>query len=432
MKAARSKPDSERTVLLRADTVLPISRPLIRNGALLVSGTRIRKIGRWSDFASVRPHQVVDLGRVVLMPGLVNAHCHLDYTLMAGQFPPPKVFTDWLKLITEGKSGWDKTDYRRSWLAGAAMLTRTGTTTVADIEALPQLLPKCWKAAPLRVFSLLEMIGITNRRSPKAILEEALRKIDSLPSGRCRAGLSPHAPYSTTPELLRLAAKAAQRRRLPICVHVGESRLEYDMFAHRKGAMFQWIERSGRSMDDCGKGSPVRHLGTCGLLRSNLLAAHANYLGRGDAALLAAHGVHVVHCPRSHSYFRHDPFPLARLMRADVNVCLGTDSLASVYRRRGQKMELDLFAEMRALAEAHPGVQARQILRMATVNGACALGLPGQLGEFTEGAFADLIALDVAKAADQNIYESVLQHQGPVWASMIAGRWAIPPRQGRP
>lgn len=428
MKPARSKPNPERTVLLRADTVLPISRPLIRNGALLVSGHRILQVGRWSEFASARPDEVLDLGHVILMPGLVNAHCHLDYTLMAGQLPPPKVFTDWLKLITEGKSGWDETDYRRSWLAGAAMLTRTGTTTVADIEALPQLLPRCWKATPLRVFSLLEMIGITHRRSPGAILEEALRKVDSLPAGRCRAGLSPHAPYSTTPELLRLAANAAQQRQLPICVHVGESRLEYDMFAHRKGAMFQWIERSGRSMDDCGKGSPVRHLDRCELLRPNLLAAHANYLGRGDATLLAAHGVHVVHCPRSHSYFRHDPFPFARLLRAGVNVCLGTDSLASVYRRRGQKMELDLFAEMRALAEAHPRVPARQILRLATVNGARALGLPGQAGELTEGAFADLIALKAAKAADKSVYESVVNHQGPVWAGMIGGRWAIPPR----
>lgn len=428
MKVARFKPAPERTVLLRADTVLPISRSPIRDGAVLVAGSRILKVGSWSEFASCRPQRVLEFGDVLLMPGLVNAHCHLDYTLMAGQFPPPRVFTDWLKLITEGKSGWDEGDYRESWLAGAAMLLRTGTTTVADIEALPQLLPKCWKATPLRVFSLLEMIGITNRRSPESILQGALRKVEGLPSDHSRAGLSPHAPYSTTPELLRLTANAVRRERLPVCVHVGESRLEYDMFAHRRGAMFHWIERSGRSMTDCGKGSPVRHLDSCGLLTSNLLAAHANYLGRGDAALLAARGAHVVHCPRSHSYFKHDPFPLFRLERAGVNICLGTDSLASVYNRRGQRMELDLFVEMRTMAEAHPNVPARRILRLATVNGARALGLSGRIGELAEGAFADLIALKVTSGARDNVYERVLNHHGPVWASMIGGRWTIPPQ----
>jgi len=146
------------------------------------------------------------------MPGLINAHCHLDYTDMAGQFPPPKVFSDWLKLITEAKAGWDYSDYAQSWLNGARMLVRTGTTSVADIEAVPQLLPEVWGATPLRVFSFLEMIGIRGHRRPPVIVQEAVERIDSLKGYRGLPGLSPHAPYSTLPELLRLSAQTARRR----------------------------------------------------------------------------------------------------------------------------------------------------------------------------------------------------------------------------
>jgi cytosine/adenosine deaminase-related metal-dependent hydrolase len=179
-------------------------------------------------------------------------------------------------------------------------------------------------------------------------------------------------------------------------------------------------------MSDCGQGSPVRHLERCGALSDRLLAAHANYLGPRDAALLARRKVHVVHCPRCHFYFRHDPFPLRRLLRAGVNVCLGTDSLASVYKRRREHVELSLFEEMRALAGTAPWLPARKILHMATLNGARALGLGGQIGELAPGAFADLIALPFAgKVAD--IYDRVLHHAGDVAASLIDGQWVLPP-----
>ena len=128
-----------------------------------------------------------------------------------------------------------------------------------------------------------------------------------------RAGLSPHAPYSTVPELLRLSAQTARRRQWRLTTHVAESALEFEMFARGRGEMFDWLQRSGRDMSDCGLGSPVQHLERCGALSERLLAAHANYLGKQDAALLARRKVHVVHCPRCHFYFHHDPFPLRRL-----------------------------------------------------------------------------------------------------------------------
>jgi len=414
-------------LLLRARIVLPVSRPAVRDGAVLVSGQRVAAVGRWRELSRHRRQEAVDLGDVVLMPGLVNAHCHLDYTDMAGQLAPPKVFTDWLKLITATKAGWNYSDYAQSWLRGAHMLVRTGTTTVADIEAVPQLLPEVWEATPLRVFSFLEMIGIKPHRPPGGILQEAVSRIDSLRAARCRAGLSPHAPYTTVPELLRLSADTVRRRRWRMTMHVAESALEFDMFARGQGEMFDWLQRSGRDMSDCGLGSPVRHLERCGALGGNLLAAHANYLGRSDAALLGRRKVHVVHCPRSHGYFRHEPFPFRRLANAGVNLCLGTDSLASVYQTRRQTVELNLFDEMRALAQSEPSLSARSLVRLVTLNGARALGLPGRIGELSENSFADLIALPFA-GSPAEIYDAILHHAGDVAASMIGGQWAMAPR----
>lgn len=416
--------DTPLQILLRARIVLPISRAPIENGYVLIRGGVIHALGRWNGRADPST-AVVDLGDVVLLPGLVNAHCHLDYTDMAGQFAPPKIFSDWLKLITESKSGWNLGDYQKSWRNGARMLLQTGTTTVADIEAVPELLPAAWAITPLRVISFLEMIGLTPRRSPRMVLAETLGRIRRWKVTAERAGLSPHAPYSTVPELLRLTAVMARKEKLPVAIHVAESATEFEMFKKGCGELHQWL-KSTRDMSDCGCGTPVGHLERCGLLGPNVTAIHANYLGRGDAALLAKRGASVAHCPRSHQYFRHAPFPLQRLVRAGVNVCLGTDSLASVCKNRRQPLVLSMFEEMRALATAFPSLRAEAIVRMATVNGARALGLSGKVGELAPGAAADLVTLPYSgKVSAAGV--GVLSHRGQVSSSMIAGVWRVPP-----
>jgi aminodeoxyfutalosine deaminase len=206
---------------------------------------------------------------------------------------------------------------------------------------------------------------------------------------------------------------------------VAESREEFEMFRHARGPMFEWMSRNQRNNADCGQSSPVAHLARHQLLGENVLAVHVNCLDRGDATLLAKTGTHVAHCPRSHRYFNHPAFERARLARAGVNLCLGTDSLATTRKNGRQLPELDLFAEMRALADADPAVSPGEIVRMATVNGARALGLAGRAGQLTPDAWADLIALPHPGGNDA--WEAVLAHTGPVHASLIAGVWAVPP-----
>jgi cytosine/adenosine deaminase-related metal-dependent hydrolase len=198
------------------------------------------------------------------------------------------------------------------------------------------------------------------------------------------------------------------------------------MFTHGRGEMFEWLQRSGRDMSDCGARSPVQHLGTNNMLGEKLIAAHVNHLGRGDIALLAQGKVSIAHCPRSHAYFHHAPFPLHRLKTAGVNVCLGTDSLVRVYKKRGESIDLNMFAEMRALAAREPSLSAQAIVQMATINGARALHLLGEAGELRDGCAADMIAIPFSESASK-AYASVVHHQGAVSASLIGGKWALPP-----
>ena len=408
-------------MILRARLLLPVAGRPVHNACVHIHRGRVVSI---IPFGPRHRHRrdVIDLGEMAVIPGLVNAHCHLDYTDMAGQFRPPKVFSDWLKLITEAKSGWNLKDYSTSWQQGARMLLRTGTTTVGDIEAVPQLLPDAWDTSSLRVVSFLEMIAISPKSSPVQIVDDARRHACLHPHRYSRGGISPHAPYSTTPELLRLAAAAASTFELPMSIHVAESGMEFEMFMQGKGLMFEWIKRSGRSMSDCGHGSPIRHLERCGILGRRTVAVHANYLARGDTAILARTGTHVAHCPRSHHYFGHDPFPLRKLANARVNICLGTDSLASVCKTAGAPLELSMFEELRSLHGAHPGLRPETILRMATINGARALGKQGSAGQLSEGSFADLVAIPWS-GTDADFMEHLVNDAPKPAGVMIGGTW---------
>lgn len=410
-------------MIIRARLLVPMAGAPIDDGAVVISEGRIRHVGAWKKLRQ-DAGQVVDLGEAILMPGLVNAHCHLDYTSMAGLVQSTGKFPDWIKGLLALKAHWSFTEYAQSWLTGAQMLLRTGTTTVLDIEAVPELLPDVLDATPVRVCSFLEMTGVRNRRPAAELIQEVLEKIEQTQTSNRWPGLSPHAPYSTVPELLRQTASVARQRGLRMTMHLSESIDEFEMFASATGALFEWL-KGQRPMDDCGLGSPVRHLGRHGMLGPDLLAVHVNYLANGDEELLASNGVGVVHCPRSHSFFGHGPFPVDRLRRSGVTLALGTDSLASVSRTRGKPFELNMFLEMREFASKQSQFAPETIVGMATINGAFVLGRKGQIGEISEGAFADLVALPFVPGHD--VYERILAHEGPVLASMIAGQWALPP-----
>jgi cytosine/adenosine deaminase-related metal-dependent hydrolase len=413
-------------MLLRARMVLPVSQPPIEDGAVLISANRILAVRAWREFSTDEKRDVTDLGEVILLPGLVNAHSHLDYSGMAGQISPQRTFTDWIRAIVALKGSWTNQEFADSWRAGADMLLRNGTTMTGDVETIPELLPSVWAATPLRVISFRELISLKGGRHADDLVRKTAEECAALPDSPGRVGLSPHAPYTTTGELLQMAAHEARKRRWRLVTHVAESEDEFDMFLYKHGPLYEWL-RPQRDMADCGLGSPIHHLERNDFLGDNLLAVHVNYLWRDDAAVLGRYKVNVVHCPRSHEYFKHLLFPRAELLAAGVNICLGTDSLASVLKDKGKLPELNLFEEMRTFSTKHSDVPPASVLKMATVNGAHALGQQGRAGELAEDALADLITLPYSGSLAK-VYEGVLQHQGDVAASMIDGQWALGPQ----
>lgn len=413
---------------LRARVVWPVSCAPISDGAVCIEGNSITAVERWSD-VSISGSAVTDLGEVILMPGLVNAHCHFDYTDFAGRISPAASFAQWIRHIVALKADFDDAAHWQSWLRGAAQCLARGMTTVANIETRRECLPGLWQQTPLRLRPFIEMILLRADSDADAALSEILRWTNQNPLPRGdRLGISPHAPYTAKPDLLRrCAARLADG--LPMTMHLVESAEEDDMFRNARGPLYEMLADAGREMSDCGLGSAVLHADRCGILNRGLIAVHCNYVDAADIDLLAKRGVHVAHCPRSHSYFGHRPFPLDAMAKAGVNVCLGTDSLATV--RGGARVELDMFAEMRQFQRAHPETAPTAIVHMATLNAARALSLQGCVGELAPQSWADLIALPFAGPL-ASVPDAVLCHAGPVRAVMLNGQWIWPSPSSAP
>jgi aminodeoxyfutalosine deaminase len=408
-------------MIIRARCLLPMTAPLIDNGALAVENGRIQWLGPWRSCPPEYSKDVLDLGEVVLMPGLINAHCHLDYTNMAGQIPPPKLFPDWVKTILSFKAHWSFSEFAESWLNGARMLVHSGTTLTVDVESAPELPAETWKTTPLRIVSCYEITGVKSQHPPRELLADALHWLETLPELDGKEGaISPHALYSTTPELMRQATQFARDHNLTVTTHLAESESEFQMFTDARGPFFDWL-KGQRNMSDCGHGSPVQLAHEYGLLNEKFIAVHVNYLAPGDAALLGNARATAVHCPRSHEYFAHARFPFEDLKKAGVRVCLGTDSLASSRKERGAPPRLDLWDEMRLFARHYPAVSPREIFEMVTVLPAQSLGKSADAGALQTKALADCVALTYSgPVQEKRLYEEVLE-TGSVREVFIGG-----------
>lgn len=185
------------------------------------------------------------------------------------------------------------------------------------------------------------------------------------------------------------------------------------MFREAGGELYDFMASLGRDMSDCGHGSSLANLLRNDLMSDDWIVAHLNELDDEDVRLLGSTSLHVVHCPQSHRFFRHRPFQFKRLQELGVNICLGTDSLAS-------NETLNLFAEMQAAQKSEPGLRAVELLEMVTVNAARALKKENALGRIAPGACADLIALPFTDSLPA-VYDAIVHNKQPVGWMMVDG-----------
>ena len=409
-------------MILRARAIWAGRGHVIGDAAVRVRGDRIAGVGGRRELLPDDGEPVVDIGESIIFPAFVNAHCHLEYTGLAGELSQGNSFTEWLNQIVSIKQSLTHDDHEAAWLTGAEMLLRTGCGTVVNIESIPGLYGRMASETPLQVCPFIELIGY-HSGDVGELLDLAKRELMTNAPLALNAGLSPHAPYTLTPEALNMLAMYADEHSLSTTIHLAESDDEWEMFAKGRGVLHETMEELGRLMDDCGTGTPVQHLAKSGGFAKKTLAVHANRLADSDVELLRRANADVVHCPRSSAWFGHDGFDYDRLAKAGLNVCLGTDSLASIGGGR-ETATLDMFAEIREFARSHPSVECEEILQMATENGARAMRLGGDLGQVSEGFKANLAMIPFSGTLSE-VPGMILHHDGPVDTLMIDGRRAF-------
>jgi cytosine/adenosine deaminase-related metal-dependent hydrolase len=385
----------------------------IENGAVAIAGNQIIGVGRFEEIRARHEGEVLDLGEQILLPGLINAHCHLDYTMLRGKIPPQHSFSDWISAINAQKAALQPEDYLTAIADGFAEAQRFGTTALVNLEAFPELLPRIPRA-PLRTWWCAEMIDIRRPVPVQEVTEHLCGWSQAHPEWLGGIGLAPHAPYTASAQLYAEAAALARKHDLLLTTHLAESHEEMLMFRDATGPAFEFLKSIGRPMNDCGRETPLSLLTRRQEIDERWIIAHLNELTEGDFNLLAqGRKFHIAHCPRSHTFFGHAPFELRKLRTLGFNICLGTDSLAS-------NSSLGLFAEMRELLRKEPSISPREVLMMITENAARAIGQAGSLGVIRPGSRADLIAIP-GVAPGKDAFDTIVAFEGTVPWMMVDG-----------
>jgi cytosine/adenosine deaminase-related metal-dependent hydrolase len=364
-------------IVFRAGWVVPVEGPPLRDGTVAVEEGRVAWVG---PAAAAPTGEERDLGAGVLMPGLVNAHCHVELSHLAGRLTGAAGFVDWVERLVLERGADAAPAVRAQAAAGIAQMEATGTVAVGDVSnALAHVDLLAGSSLRARVF--FELIG-WDPAAVDRVLESAHARLGSLAlPDTVTVSLAAHAPHSVSPELLTAIDEAGGIAALHLAESPHESRFldegdaEWTAFLTRRGL--------GHVAFRAPRTSPVRYADRLGVLRPGLLAAHGVQVDAADRALLAARGVVVVLCPRSNEALDVGRAPVPELREAGVRLCIGTDSLASV-------PSLDLWQDVLALHRAFPALEAEWLVRSATRSGAEALGFDdlGRIAPGAEAAFA--------------------------------------------
>jgi cytosine/adenosine deaminase-related metal-dependent hydrolase len=391
--------------------------PPIPDGAVEIRENTIVEVCPASELAPATAEPLVDLGEVALMPGLINAHCHLDYTILRRAIDPPRSFTAWVQRINAIKRSLGPEDYLKSIARGFEGCIKWGTTTVCTIESFPELMPHM-PPPPIRTWWFYEMIDVRHRITTNDVVEGALSFFQNRSGTLSNFGLSPHAPFTASIDLYRLSNDCAQAFAMPLTTHVAESVEEMAMFREARGALYAFLAGIGRPMGDCGSSTPFGHLWRAGAINAQWILAHMNELREDDYTVLEGlprtARPTIVHCPSSHRYFKHPRFAWDRLQQIGINLCVGTDSLASCD-------SLSLLNELRLLKSYEPQLSSEELLQCVTRRPARALRREGVLGVIKPGALADLIAVPVSGTID-DVHDQIVCHSRSIPWMMIDGK----------
>lgn len=420
-------------MLLVARYVIPVSEPHIENGAVLVRDGNIVDVGSANKLKTRYPDEPVkDFGLATLMPGFVDAHTHLEYSAMRGLINDAP-FAAWKLHIADKEELFDAQDWDDSALLGALEAVRCGITTVADITSTGASY-RAVKQVGLRSVIYRE-VGTMERQMVDAVLQEAyedVAKWKSEASGLQKIGIAPSALFNCHPLVFEGVAKYAMDG-TPVALHLAGSREEYEFIRYGSSpfSVHSIEQERGYGIDVppwlATGTSPVKYILNWGIFDApNVLAIHCVQVDDDDIEILADHKVNVAICPRCNAQLAMGVAPLTKFLKAGITVGLGTDSPAVTD-------STDPFAEMltglmlqRATGNRQSFIKANEMLEIATLGSARALGIDDQVGSLEPGKKADIIAVDLSnsnQAPTHDPGQAVLftAHPGNIMMTMING-----------
>ncbi len=415
------------SAVYRAAWVLPVTAQPIAAGAVRVDARgRIESVGP-TDRVPVAGARVVELGEAVILPGLVNVHGHPELTVLRGRIEEGE-FTEWIVRLVEFKYESLSPEALRvsTWL-GVAEAIAAGITCLAAPDDAGFLL-EALRESGLRGRVYREVFGPSPDQAREALAELRAKTEKALPlaTERVDVGVSPHAPFSVSQRLFGLVAEYASAEGLPVCIHAAESEAEEAYTRLGRGTFAERLRERGIDVHTVGK-SPIGWLAETGILGTHPLLVHCVRVELEDIARIAAAGASIAHCPISNGKFGHGVAPLPDFISASISVGLGSDSVASNNR-------VDIFAEARFAALAQRSVRRdsqllrpEELLRLATLDGADALGLAHRIGSLEPGKQGDIIAVRLRKAHSTPPGDPVAAlfhsaHASDVVLTMVGGR----------
>ncbi len=403
-------------LLITADWVLPVARPPIRDGAVLIDGGLIVEVGRTNELEGLAHGEARhDFPGCIVSPGLVNAHTHLSLTALAGLLPPAPLDV-WIRQLVTATSEWGAAEFAASASLGAIESLRSGVTVVGDIVYGPEARAAA-AAAGLGGTFFWEVLGVP---APRLYAELESKEYPAADGGWCsarqRCGLSPHAPYTCGPALIRAMHAAADEFLVPFAMHVAESAAETRLMASGTGPLADTARRLAPDFTAPGSSS-IAYLDGLGVL-DGCTVIQACHAGPTDTARMASTVRGVVTCPRSNRYLENPLPPVQRLLRAGIPVGVGTDSAAS-------NSDLDLCAELRVIHETCPAIPPARLIEMATAMGALALGLEDRFGILEADMQADIAVFRTGKTSDPETDFVRLAGADTLEAVLTGGVWRV-------
>lgn len=407
-------------MVLKAQWVVPVTSPPIRNGAVLVVGGIIAAVGKAKEVLKQAPSQGqrIEFSESVIVPGLVNPHTHLENTHFA-HIKKPQQFNSWLAQMVRLVRNQSFEDALIAAKEGVDQSARYGVTCIGEFSRFGASFVALREFA-LRGVVFKEFICLDEREIERRLAElESWLKRAEFENSLLTVGVGPHAPYSVVPNAFKQVLELAERQSLPVCVHAAESPSERKLVEHRKGILRFWL---GNVLKSAPVGlSSIRYLDWLGALKAKTLLVHCIQVDNNDIALLAERGVWVAHCPRSNANLKVGLMPLAKMISAGVKVCLATDGLASVE----SLSPLDEIRFAIKLSKEHPKIypslSPSQWLRMVTLNAASALGLDREIGSLEKGKQADLAVFNIGSSVNDP-FEALLFEAKKANLTMVSGR----------